>query len=1405
MARLFISHSSANNAAAFALRDWLAERGLDDVFLDVDADRGLVAGERWQEALKAAADRCETVLFLVSPAWLESKWCLAEFLLAKTLHKRIFGLLIEPVPFDRVPVEMTAEWQLCDLTGTDRIRSFDVTVNSQPVRVNLSEDGLNLLRRGLERAGLDARSFPWPPENDPNRAPYRGLRALEPQDAAIFFGRDAMVVRGLDRLRGLVQDGVEPLMVVLGASGSGKSSFLRAGLLPRLARDDAMFLALPIIRPEGAVLSGGAGLAQSLAAVCAKLSPPRTLGRIKEIIAQGAEALGNLLDELVDAAGQRLIHVDQPEAGPVVVISVDQAEELFNPDGADEATRFLELMATLLTPDPNGRKLRIIVLATIRSDRYELLQAQSRFAAVKRQLFDLPPIPVVEFKSVIEGPARRVTEAGGRLDIEPALTEQLMADASGADALPLLSFTLERLYTDYGAGGRLTLADYQKMGGVQGSIEAAVANALTEPGRDPVIPPTKDIQLSRMRAAFIPWLARIEPNTGVPMRRVARLEEIPEPSRAIVERLVRARLLVADRRAGVDIIEVAHESLLRQWPALASWLEADASDLKAVEGVERAANEWNRNDRHDAWLDHRAERLVAAERLMAREDFHRRLGEEGIAYLSACRAREEADRRAKEEGLEREQKRLAEIAAAQARTARTHRVAQWSLGIAGVAVVAGLALGMWQRNTNLALQSSLNTQQATLAVAQTNLFVELSIVERLRGNLDAALRFAVHAARLDQKRGQATASLAGVQLATAVLQTGWFLTLGGHERSIASVAFSPDGMRIVTGSADKTARVWDAATGKQLMVLRGHEGGLWAATFSPDGSKVLTAGDDKTARLWDASTGRQIGVLIGHDDKVTSAAFSADGKRIVTGSFDKTARIWDASTAKVIAILRGHDNTIQTAYFNPDATRVVTASDDTTARIWDVATAQQIAVLRGHQNSVYCAVFSPDGNRVATGSDDTTARVWDVATAKEIAVMRGHDDYVNTVVFTPDGNRILTASADKTARIWEAATGAQIAVFQGHEDYVNTAAFSNDGRFIVTGSRDLTARVWNVVLDAELVTLRGHDGWVNSAEFSPDGSRIVTASQDKTARIWDAVLGQPLTTLRGHQAALRAATFSFDGSRIVTGSEDRTARIWDAATGKELMVLRGHTNWVMDAVFSRDGTRVATASWDGTARIWDAAAGNELTVLHGHSGIVDSIAFSPDGKTVVTGSRDKTARIWDVGTGKELLVLRGHDGGVYSAVFSSDGTRVVTASQDRTARVWDAATGQEIIVLHGHEDVLWWAEFSPDGSRIVTASQDRTARIWDAATANEVALFRGHDNWVLHAAFSSDGSRLITASRDKTARIWDARRPEISIPQLIVDACRHRLGRLSTLTRDDMQLAGFPSGTPAIDTCSGID
>ena len=347
MSRIFLSHSSANNAEAIAVRDWMAKQGWEDVFLDLDPERGLKAGQRWQDALKQAAARCEMVIFLISPAWVASKWCQAEFLLAKSLNKRIFAAIVQPTPFDDLPVEMTAEWQVVDLTAGARDYKATVTVppGNVTVPIEFGGDGLRRLRGGLREAGLDPSYFAWPPEGDADRSPYPGLRALEAEDAGIFFGREAPTILALDRLRGMREAAPPRLLVIQGASGAGKSSFLRAGLIPRLKRDDNHFLPLPIIRPEMAVISGTSGLIHAIEQAFKAIERPVNRGEIAASIEAGAPALLGLLSRLVETGNGKI--------QPSLVLSIDQGEELFLAEGAREARPFR--MNASASPSMNRR------------------------------------------------------------------------------------------------------------------------------------------------------------------------------------------------------------------------------------------------------------------------------------------------------------------------------------------------------------------------------------------------------------------------------------------------------------------------------------------------------------------------------------------------------------------------------------------------------------------------------------------------------------------------------------------------------------------------------------------------------------------------------------------------------------------------------------------------------------------------------------------------------------------------------------------------------------------------------------------------------------------------------------------------------------------------------------------
>jgi tetratricopeptide (TPR) repeat protein len=644
MARVFISHSSLDNAYAIALRDWLVAGGWDDLFLDLDPERGIAAGERWERALHEAANRCEAVLFMVSRNWLESGWCLKEYRLASKLNKRMFGLLIDELTIPDLPAEFRRDWQIVDLaSGVDHVMARATLPNGGEEHVTFSQSGLTRLRVGLTRAGLDPKFFAWPPSKDPDRAPYPGLKPLDQDDAGIFFGREASTIAVLDQLRGLREAAAPRVLAILGASGAGKSSFLRAGLLPRLARDDRNFAPLQPIRPERAALSGPTGLIACLASAFASAKLGITRAQIEAAVSAGAPEIAPMLAHYAAARQVPLMPGETPAAPPSLVLSIDQGEELFLAEGAKEAKAFLGLLRDLSA----AASVNLILLVSIRSDAYERLQSAPELDGVQLNTFSLPPLPRGAFETVIEGPARRLAGTKRPLTIEPALTEALLTDieSGGAkDALPLLAFTLEKLYADPAAQGNLTFAKYKEMGGVKGSIEKAVKQALKRADDDSRVPKDPDARLALLRAALIPWLAGIDFETGAPRRRVARLVDIPEECRPLVEHLVEMRLLSTDTSQGDVTVEPAHEALLRQWGSLKGWLDKDFPFLAALDGVKRAARDWEANERDPGWLSHAAGRLDDTEKCSERPDLRAYLDTQDLAYLRACRAAETARR-----------------------------------------------------------------------------------------------------------------------------------------------------------------------------------------------------------------------------------------------------------------------------------------------------------------------------------------------------------------------------------------------------------------------------------------------------------------------------------------------------------------------------------------------------------------------------------------------------------------------------------------------------------------------------------------------------------------------------------------------------------------------------------------
>ena len=593
-----------------------------------------------------------------------------------------------------------------------------------------------------------------------------------------------------------------------------------------------------------------------------------------------------------------------------------------------------------------------------------------------------------------------------------------------------------------------------------------------------------------------------------------------------------------------------------------------------------------------------------------------------------------------------------------------------------------------------------------------------------------------------------------------------------HNGPVLSVAYSPNGRFIGTGSADGTARLWNAADGQSLAMFR-HPSGVsrgddvQMVSFSPDSTRFLTVGGDRFARLFDVSQPEKDPLLLDHRDQVNTARFSHSGRTIATGGANNFARIWDASTGEQKFELEGGGR-ISDLAFSPDDTLLATAGgNDTTARVWNLERRTSIAIITAHKSGVESVTFSPDGRSVVTTGRDGKGYIVRTESGFTQGLLVRHHGPVNASAFSPDGELVATASDDGAARLWDATVDpsgplprADARRIGGHVLPAPArrgpfVAFSPDGRRILSAGADGTARLWGP--GDGLVSLQ-HGGPVNTGFFSRDGKTVITASDDGSARLWSVAGARALSILE-HGAPVNVARLSPNGRLAVTAGRDGVALIWDVRRGTRLQRLETGSP-VNDARFSPDGQLVATAGADGVAAIWRVSDGRMLSVLRGHTGAIVALVFSRDGKRLGTASADSTARIWDVrsGASKEL---QGHTSGLTSLAFNPDGSLLATASIDADARVWNARSGKEVAVLRIHVGSVNEIAFSADGRWLATAGP-QAAGIWEtrkkgAWPALPIYLVRAPPPRLDHLVFSSRGWRLAMGWRDGAIRTYDCR------------------------------------------------
>jgi WD40 repeat protein len=586
--------------------------------------------------------------------------------------------------------------------------------------------------------------------------------------------------------------------------------------------------------------------------------------------------------------------------------------------------------------------------------------------------------------------------------------------------------------------------------------------------------------------------------------------------------------------------------------------------------------------------------------------------------------------------------------------------------------------------------------------------------------------------------------------------------LSGHQGSVTSLSWQPQGHILATAATDRRVRLWNLKTYQQQAMFPAYSASLNSMSFDPTGKTIAAAAQDGVVKLWTAK-GESLGELVGHSKALNSVAFAPQGDLLATAGEDRQIRLWRKDTRQTIKILSGHNDSIFRVVFSPNGKYLASASNDRTVKIWSVADGQLLQTLNGHSDGVYSVVFSPDSKTLASASADNQVWLWDWSANKTLLILKGHRDRINSVTFDPTGKSLATASNDGTIKLWNRSDGSLLSTMLGHRDRVYQVQFSADGQTLGSTSADGTVRLWQVRTNKDINTPLRHSQPANSAIFSPDGKSIASASTDQTIKIRNLTTDQ-ITTIQGSYRRINSARFSPNNQLLAFGGFDKIVQLWSLAPQKKLADLV-NTDKVNSLNFSPDGQLLATASVDGKIKLWEVATGKELTTFAGHTESVNHVAFSANGQTLATASWDGTIKLWDVANRREIATLSGHARRVNHVAFSPDGKKLVSASNDGTVIFWNLGNRQLIKTLTGHRNPVVGVAFSPDGRLLASASTDSTIKLWKA-DGTLITTLTEHQGAVLSVNFSPDGQTLISSSADGTVLLW-----QLNLDQLIDRGC----------------------------------